>query len=78
MLLDAIDAASYMDGDTLVIDRAGVREFLNGIQGYEGIIGTINCDNYGDCGSQRITVILHEDSGDIETSKENVVFEFAP
>ena len=29
MLLDAIAAASHMDGDTLVVDRAGVREYLN-------------------------------------------------
>ena len=78
MLLDAIDAASSLDGDNLVIDRAGVREYLNGIRGYEGIIGTINCDDFGDCGSQKITIIEHLDPGDIEASKLNVVFEYAP
>ena len=79
MLLDAIDAASSLDADgNLVIDRAGVREFLNGIKGYGGIIGTINCDEYGDCGSQKITIIEHLDSGDVEASKNNVVFEYAP
>ncbi|MFN3219493.1 MAG: branched-chain amino acid ABC transporter substrate-binding protein [Acidimicrobiales bacterium] len=79
MLLDAIAAASTVDGDgNLIIDRAGVREYLNSITGYSGLIGTINCDEFGDCGSQKITVIEHQDSGDIETSKETVVFEFAP
>lgn len=79
MLLDAIDAASSVDGDgNLVIDRAGVREFLNGISGYSGLIGTINCDDFGDCGSQKITIIEHLDSGDLEASKANVVFEYAP
>ncbi len=78
LLLDAIDAASYMDGDTLVIDRAGVREHLNGVRGYSGIIGTINCDDFGDCGSQRITIIEHTSAADIEASKSNVVFEYAP
>ncbi len=78
LLLDAIDAASWLDGDNLMIDRAGVREFLNGVRGYEGIIGTINCDDFGDCGSQKITIIQHLDSGDIEGSKANVVFEYAP
>ena len=69
MLLDAIDAASYVDGDgNLVIDRAGVREALNGVSGYSGLIGTISCDDFGDCGSQKITVIEHTDSGDIEAS----------
>jgi len=79
MLLDAIDAASWVDGDgNLNIDRQGVRDHLNGIQGYSGLIGTINCDDFGDCGSQKITVILHNDSGDIPGSLENVVFEYAP
>ena len=37
LLLDAIKASSTMDGDTMVIDRAGVREFLNGVSGYSGV-----------------------------------------
>lgn len=79
MLLDAISAASHVDGDgNLVIDKAGVREHLNGIRGYSGVIGIINCDDFGDCGSQKITVIKHDSSADIQASKDNVVFEFAP
>ncbi len=78
MLLDAIDAASLVDGDTLVIDRAGVRGHLDGISDFEGIIGTINCDAFGDCGTQRITVIEHLDSGDLDASKANIVYEYAP
>ncbi len=78
ILLDAIDAASTMDGDNLVIDRAGVREYIDGLTGYDGMIGTINCDDFGDCGSQKITIIEHTDNADIEASKENVVFEYAP
>ena len=79
MLLDAIDAASSVDADgNLVIDKAGIREYLNGISGYSGLIGTINCDEFGDCGSQKITIVKHDDSTDIEASKANVVFEYAP
>ena len=78
MLLDAIEAASTIDGDELVIDRAGVREYLDNLRGYSGIIGTINCDDFGDCGSQKITVIEHLDSGDLAASKSNVVYEYAP
>lgn len=78
MLLDAIDAASYVDDDgNLVIDRAGVREYLNGISGYSGLIGSISCDDFGDCGSQKITVV-HHDAADVAASMENVVFEYAP
>ena len=36
------------------------------------------CDDFGDCGSQKITIIHHLDADDIEASKANIVFEFAP
>ena len=78
LLLEAIAAASSVEDGTLVIDRAGVRQYLNAVSGYGGIIGTINCDSFGDCGSQKTTVIHHLDPGDIEASLANVVFEFAP
>lgn len=79
MLLEAIEASSSVDDDgNLVIDRAGVRSFLDGITDYSGIIGSISCDDFGDCGSQKITIIEHLSAADIEASKANVVFEFAP
>ena len=79
LLLEAIAAASRVVEDgTLIIDRAGVRQYLNAVSGYSGIIGTINCDSFGDCGSQKTTVIHHLDPDDIEASLANVVFEFAP
>jgi len=78
MLLDAISAASYDDGGTLVIDRAGVREYLNSISGYSGIIGVLTCDDFGDCGSQRISVIQHNDSSDWQAGTANVVFTYNP
>ncbi len=39
---------------------------------------TISCDDFGDCGTQKITIIHHLDSNDIEASKARVVYEFAP
>ena len=78
LLLDAIAAASYDDGGTLVIDRAGVREYLAGVTDYSGIIGLMSCDAFGDCGSQKITVIGHADSNDIAASNANVIYEYAP
>ena len=79
LLLDAIDAASYVDGDTLVVDRQGVRDFLDSVGGYSGLTGTINCDNFGDCGAARITIV--ENIGGeayVEASMDNVVFSFSP
>ncbi len=76
LLLAAIEAASYLDGDSLVIDRAGVREHLDGVAGYAGIIGAITCDDFGDCGLPDIHVIEHLDSADIPTSRDNAVYEY--
>ena len=78
LLMDAIAHASYMDGDDLVIDRAGVREHLDSVSDYAGLIGTMSCDAYGDCGSQKITVIQNTDIADYVASTENVVYEYAP
>ena len=78
LLLDAIAAASYDADGTLVIDRAGVREHLNNVTDYSGIIGLITCDAFGDCGSQKITVIGHADSTDVAASNANVIYEYAP
>ena len=78
LLLSAIEAASSKDGDNLVVDRAGVREFMAGVSSWPGIIGDISCDDFGDCGSQRIAVVQHNDSSDIAAGKNNVVFTYAP
>ncbi|MCS5684950.1 MAG: ABC transporter substrate-binding protein, partial [Acidimicrobiales bacterium] len=78
LLLDAIAAASYLNGIDLMIDRAGVREYLSSVTDYSGIIGLMSCDAFGDCGSQKITVIGHGDSGDIAASNANVIYEYTP
>jgi len=79
LLVEAIDAASYLDDDgALVIDRAGVREFLSGVRDYQGFTGLLSCDEFGDCGSQKITVIGHANSSDVDGSLENVIYEYSP
>ena len=76
LLLDAITAASYVtDEGVLMIDRAGVREFLNNVDGYQGLIGEITCDEFGDCGPQKITVVHHVANTDnIDATMNNVVY----
>ena len=78
MLLSAIDAVAVVDGDTIHIDRQALRDELGATSGFAGITGTLSCDEFGDCASGKITVILHEDSGDIETGKSNIVYSYAP
>ena len=79
LLLDAIAAASWVEDGTLMIDRQGIRDHLNSVSGYRGLIGTISCDDFGDCGSAKITVV--ENLGgeeNAEASLNNVVFSYVP
>ncbi len=81
LLLEAIKAASWIEDDHLMIDRQGVRDFLYAVRGYEGIIGTLNCDDFGDCGAARITVVRNlggESEEEIQASLKNVVFSYEP
>ena len=78
LLLEAIEASSTVSDGTLRIDRAGVRAYLDGVDGYAGIIGDITCDGFGDCGVPAIAVIEHLDATDIPASRDNAVYEYAP
>ena len=79
LLLDAISAASWVEDGNLMIDRQGIRDHLNSVQGYQGLIGIINCDAFGDCGAARITVVQNIGGEEnAEASLNNVVFAYAP
>ena len=79
LLLDAISAASWIEDGNLMIDRQGIRDHLNSVSGYSGIIGTINCDDFGDCGAAKITVVQNIGGEEnAEASLNNVVFSYEP
>ena len=79
LLLDAITAASTIRDNNLVIDRQGVRSHLNSVRGYNGLVGTLNCDDFGDCGAARLTVIQNLGGQDnVDASMNNVVFSYTP
>lgn len=79
LLLSAIDTVAVVLSDgTMYVDRQKLRDELTATTGFSGIIGTLSCDEFGDCGAQRISIVLHLDASDIETGKSNIVFEFTP
>ena len=78
LLLAAIEAASRPDGNSLLIDRAGVREYLDTVSDYGGIIGPISCDEFGDCGVQRLVVVHHLDATDPVATRSNAVYKYTP
>ena len=78
MLLRAVEEVAVVDGDTLYIDRAKLREALSATTGFEGIIGVISCDKFGDCGSGRVHISHHTDSKVTDIAKLPIVYRFSP
>ena len=77
MLLQAIANVAVVDGDTIYIDRQALRDDLNALE-FDGLIGSVGCDEFGDCSPGLVTLVHHTNSSDIEAGKSNVVFSFAP
>ena len=63
ILLNAIDSVG-VEGPNgkLWVDRQALRDSLYALSGFSGVIGTLACDEFGDCGSQQISIFFHEDS----------------
>ena len=78
ILLQAIEAASVVDGDTLFIDRAKLRETLTGTKDFNGLIGAISCDEFGDCGTGSLQISHHTDATVTDVAGLPVVYHFAP
>jgi branched-chain amino acid transport system substrate-binding protein len=57
MVLDAIEAvAQEGDDGTLLIGRQALRDALYATSGFEGITGTLACDEFGECANAQISV----------------------
>lgn len=79
MLLTAIDAVSVELADGgLFIDRQALRDALTATSNFAGIIGSLTCDEFGDCGAPRISVIQNVTPDDIPNSKATVLFNWQP
>ena len=74
LLLSAIKQVAVDDGDTLHIDRTALRDALDGTAGFQGILGTLTCDDFGDCGTGRSVIRLHEDSSVTDPSLPPIVY----
>jgi branched-chain amino acid transport system substrate-binding protein len=75
LLLSTIREIAFVESDgTLKIDRQALRDALYATSDFPGMIGTLTCDKYGDCGSQAIAIVHHEDPTDVAAGKANVVY----
>lgn len=62
MVLDAIEeVAQQADDGTLLIGRQALRDALYATSGFEGITGSLTCDEFGDCANAVISVSQVQD-----------------
>ena len=78
LLLSAIESVAVEEGGKLYIDRVALREEIAATTGFQGIIGTLTCDEFGDCGTGRVNIYYHADSNITDVAQLPVEYQFAP
>ena len=77
ILLSAIESVAVEEGDRLHIDRAALRERV-GATAMSGLVGTISCDAFGDCGTGRMNIYHHADNSITDVARVPVVYVYSP
>ncbi len=78
LLLSAIQSVARADGGKVHIDRDALRRELHATSGFKGLVGTLSCDEFGDCGTGRINIYHHTDPSITDPAQLNVVYRFVP
>ena len=78
LLLNAIEIVAGEAGGKLYVDRAALRRQLHATSGFQGLLGTLTCDEFGDCGTGRINIYQHTDLNITDPAQLPVVYRFSP
>ena len=78
LLLSAIESVSRREGGKLIVDRNALRRELHATSGFQGLVGTLSCDEFGDCGTGRINIYHHADTSITDPAQLPVVYRFVP
>ena len=78
LLLNAIEIVAGEAGGKLYVDRASLSRELHATSGFQGLLGTLSCDEFGDCGTGRINIYHHTDPSIIDPAELPVVYRFSP
>jgi len=78
LLLNAIEAVAVQEEDGMLhIGRQALRDALYATTGFEGVRGTLTCDEFGDCGIGKFNIVrLDDPSAGIEGLRSNVVYTY--
>ena len=77
ILLSAIESVAVEEGDMLVLDRAALRAAV-GATAIDGLVGTVSCDRFGDCGTGGMNIYHHTDTSITDVSRLPVVYVYSP
>lgn len=77
ILLSAIESVAVEEGGRLFIDREALREKV-GETAMSGLVGTVSCDEFGDCGTGRMNVYHHTDTDITDVSRLPVLYVYSP
>ena len=78
LLLSAIRRVAVVGKGTLSIDRRALRDALAGTRGFRGLLGTLACDEFGDCAPGRGVIHFHADSSVADPLRLPVVYRGTP
>jgi len=73
------EVAVEEDDGTVHIDREELRNAIAATSGFQGLTGSITCDEFGDCADPKITVVRNtEAEKTIDQVRANVLYTFEP
>ena len=80
LLLRAIAKTAVPASDgSLIIGHQALRDTLYNTKNFDGITGSLNCDEFGDCGVANFSIVqLTNPSTGVEGLKQNVVYTYTP
>lgn len=79
MILTKIQEVGVDQDGTLVIDRQALRDAIYATEGFEGITGTLTCDEFGDCADPKIDILRNTEAEEtIGDVRANVLFTYDP
>ncbi|MGH2786765.1 MAG: branched-chain amino acid ABC transporter substrate-binding protein [Actinomycetota bacterium] len=64
MVLDAIEAVAIEDGGSLFIPRTALKDELFSTSGFEGLLGSLTCNETGDCNPDATISVSVVENGD--------------
>lgn len=78
LLLSGIDSVVSEVGGRLYVGHAALREAIAETENFEGLVGMLTCEEFGDCGTGRVNIYHHTDPSIMDPAQLPVVYSLAP